>query len=670
MSQVNLPTAQVERIIEEIFQNQDQDVNYEELYEVLLLYLTTPININQATINELESLYILNQKQIRALVDYIDKRGPLISKYELQAIPEFDLITIKRLVPFVNFDERNVRESFKGIQQRIWTEQNNYLLLRYERILETKKGFRSAQNDQSQRYIGNADKLYARFRTSRAKDFSLGFTLEKDAGETFSVNTNQAGFDYNSYHLQIQNKGILENIILGDFQVQYGQGLVFGAGFNFGKGAETITTTRRINLGGLPYTSVTETDFFRGVLTTVRLDKKMTLTTLYSSLDQDAILVNDSVDGSSTFIRSIQTSGLHRTPSERAARNSFTENNYGVNFQYVDKGLEAGVNILNTDYSVPILRGDNLANSNRFSGSENRVVSIYAQYRKFNYIIFSEVARSNHGTGSLVGFTSSLSKNLEISVVGRNYENDFHSFYASGLGESSSNRGERGIYFGIKHFFNQNLFLSVYFDGFKFTDIRSNISRPSVGYEYLSRLTFTPNKKTLFYAQFRQQSKAENITTSELDGSIRQADDQVRSNYLINLDYDISDNVSLKSRVQGSVQVFNDEFSEGFALVQDLNFNYKRWQFSGRIAFFDTENFDNRQYIYERDVLYAFSIPALSGRGVRSYLVMRFKASQKLDFWFKYARSAFSDRKTIGSGLEEIDDSKRTTIKIQSRIRF
>lgn len=645
-------------------------MNYEELYEVLLLYLTSPISINKASKNEIESLYILNQKQLYALFDYMEKHGPLISRYELQAVPGLDLRTIRRLVPFLRFDEPSPREAFRGLPRRIWTEPNNYLLLRYERVLEKRRGFHQSTNDPSSGYLGNADKLYARFRTSHTRDFSLGFTIEKDAGEILSLNSDQVGFDFTSYHLQIVNKGKLKNLIVGDFQLQYGQSLVFGAGFNIGKGAETITTTRRINLGGLPYTSVTETNFFRGALSTLQLSKRITGTVFYSSLDQDARIINDSTAMNSTFMRSIQTTGLHRTPSEREARNSFTEKNYGANFQYTAKGLEAGMNMLRTNYSVPLVRDDGIENSNRFSGSNNTVMSIYAQYRKFNYVIFSEVARSSTGIGSLIGLTGNLSKNSEISFVARKYGNGFHSFYGSGFGESARNSGEQGIYFGLKHSFDQRLFLTVYFDGFKFTDIRSNISRPSFGYEYLSRLTFTPNKRTLCYAQFRQQSKADNITAADLNGNIRRADDQVRSNYLINLDYDIAESVSIKSRVQGSFQTFNNEFSQGFALVQDLNFSYRRWQFSGRVALFDTENFDNRQYIYERDVLYAFSIPALSGRGLRSYLVVKCKVNRNLDFWFKYARSSFSDRKTVGSGLEEIDDNKRTIIRVQSRIKF
>ena len=295
----------------------------------------------------------------------------------------------------------------------------------------------------------------------------------------------------------------------------------------------------------------------------------------------------------------------------------------------------------------------------------------YGQFRKFNYVLFTEIARSaSGGNGGIIGLVSNLNRNLEASILARKYDNNFHSFYSSGFSESTRNMGEEGIYTGLKYSFNQKLILTTFFDGFRFTGVRSNISRPSVGFEYLSRLTYRPNKKALFYVQFRHQSKADNIAGESLNRNIKRVGNAEKSNYLINLDYEISPIVSIKSRIQGSYQIFDGNFSDGFALVQDINLNYRNWRLSSRIALFDTDNFDNSQYIYERDVLYAFSIPSLNGRGIRNYLVLRFKASQKLDFWMKYSRSSFVDRKVIGSGLEEIDDNKRTVLRIQSRIRF
>ena len=88
------------------------------------------------------------------------------------------------------------------------------------------------------------------------------------------------------------------------------------------------------------------------------------------------------------------------------------------------------------------------------------------------------------------------------------------------------------------------------------------------------------------------------------------------------------------------------------------------------MALFDTEGNENRQYAYERDVLYAFSIPAYSGRGIRNYLLVQYRMSRKVDIWARIARSTFYDRNEIGTGLETIEDDRRTEVKLQLRYKL
>ena len=139
--------------------------------------------------------------------------------------------------------------------QRILNEKNNYLMLRWERVLEDQKSI-SSNNE----FKGSPGKIYGRFRSQHSKDFSIGLTFEKDAGEQFawSPDSNQYGFDYYSFHFLKENVGKFKKVIVGDYQMQFGQGLILGAGFNPGKGAETITTVRRSSPGIKPYASVLE----------------------------------------------------------------------------------------------------------------------------------------------------------------------------------------------------------------------------------------------------------------------------------------------------------------------------------------------------------------------------------------------------------------------------
>ncbi|MDZ7646335.1 MAG: hypothetical protein U5K54_03650 [Cytophagales bacterium] len=59
-----------------------------------------------------------------------------------------------------------------------------------------------------------------------------------------------------SFHAQVLNKGKFKNLIVGDYQAQFGQGLILGSAFGIGKSAEAVTTIRRPNIGFMPYSSL------------------------------------------------------------------------------------------------------------------------------------------------------------------------------------------------------------------------------------------------------------------------------------------------------------------------------------------------------------------------------------------------------------------------------
>ena len=55
---------------------------------------------------------------------------------------------------------------------------------------------------------------------------SIGFTMEKDAGEEFFKGKQSTGFDFYSAHCYIRNLGILKSLAIGDYHVSFGQGLI------------------------------------------------------------------------------------------------------------------------------------------------------------------------------------------------------------------------------------------------------------------------------------------------------------------------------------------------------------------------------------------------------------------------------------------------------------
>ncbi|WP_242927805.1 helix-hairpin-helix domain-containing protein [Pontibacter vulgaris] len=661
--------------VQELFaQQEDDNIPYEDFYETLFQYYQQPINLNNTTPEELASLFILSRPQIASFFNHIQQNGKLLSIYELQAIPGFDLITIYKLVHFVQVPDAGLQADQRPLWQRMIGEDNNAFILRHERTLQQRRGYAPVDTGSrsNTRYLGSPDKLYMRFRSSHTQDYSFGITTEKDAGEAFtwSPSTQRYGFDFYSAHFQLYKKGRFKTIAIGDYQLQIGQGLLLSSGYSIGKGSETITTVSRANLGIRPYSSVLEYAFFRGAAATYRVGS-IDLTGFYSTKKVDANIQTDTLQEASDFFKGYQTSGFHRTPTELANKDAVQEQIFGANANYQsrNKSFTAGITALGTHYNSPIKKAEEAYQQFEFEGQRNYNLGTNYSYTWQNFYLFGETALSKSGgVGSINGLIANLSNKLELAMVYRNYSRNFHTFYGGAFSEGTRNINESGWYTGIKLKPFAKWELTAYYDRFRFPWLRYQVDAPSYGDEYLVRLYFKPNRQSSLYAQLRTERKGRNLpgNNSAMD-IVGQAE---RRNYLLYFDTAPTKTLSLKSRVQFSSYKHESPQSTGYLIAQDINLNFGYFQVSTRYALFDTDDYENRQYVYERDVLYAFSVPALSGKGTRFYTLLQFKPLRRVDVWVKYGLTHFRNQDTIGSGLETIEGPRRSDLKAQVRYQF
>lgn len=659
--------------LQELFPVQTEGIDYQSVYDALTQLYANPLDLNAATREELEATYLLSQRQLTSLATYRAEFGDLLSVYELQAIPEFDLPTIRRLSPFVTVSGN------QGLFGALITPTDNYLIVRYERLVEQQKGFSEATADKKgnlpTRYLGNAGQLYARYRYSRPHMFSLGFTIEKDPGEriNWQPSVSRYGMDFLSFHAQVQNRGKWKNVLLGDYQLQVGQGLVLSAGFVLGKSSETVQTVRRPTLGARPFTSLTEYGYFRGATATYAIHPTLNLTLLVARNRRDANTAADS-SGGVVVATSLQTSGLHRTPSEIADQGSLLETNVGAHLLYHNRRqAQLGLTVLRTTFDTFLRRRDLPYNQYEFTGKQNLVVGVHGGYIWHNWNLFGELAHSSGsaansgGIGAVGGALVSLTKKVDLSIALRHYDRNFHSFYSNGFSEGTRTINESGAYVGLKYTVYRKLTLGGFVDYYNFPWLKYLVDTPSKGFDYLLQARYTPNRKTAFYAVYHEEHKQKNLTVDKVKAVVG----TTRRSYALNAEYVLMRGLSLRSRLQwGSFTYAGQSASRGFALVQDATFEVRRFSLSGRVALFGTDDYDSRQYVYERDVLYAFSFPAYFNRGVRHYLLAQYNLSRHLDIWVRWARTDLTNQDTIGSDLDQIDASHKSEVKIQARWRF
>ncbi|WP_082116316.1 helix-hairpin-helix domain-containing protein [Hymenobacter terrenus] len=679
----------LDRLTQELFAEiQSDEVPYEDLYETLLQYYQTPINLNTATREELRALLLLNENQITTLLRHREINGDLLSVYELQSIEGYDLRAINRILPFVSVLSSNRNAARGTFWQRVAREDNNAFYLRYERVLQQRQGYTPPtlyQGRPTTRYLGTPDKMLIRYRVSHTKDFSLGFSLEKDAGEqlTWNPKKGQFGADYVSAHLLLQERGRLKALALGDYQLQFGQGLLLSSGLGVGKGAETITTLRRSSVGVRAYASLLENTFFRGGAATYQVAPTVQVTGFVSHKNVDANL-QQSQDSSAQydeFTSGLLYTGFHRTASEIANRHQLAETIGGGNVGYTsrDGNLAIGVTGVFTRYGTAILKRPEPYNRFEFSGKENLALSVNYSYVWRNLLLFGETARSTGGgLGTVNGLLASLGPTVDAALLVRHYDPTFHTLYGNAFSENTRNINETGVYIGLKVRPVPRWEISAYYDQFSFPWLRYRASAPTNGHDALVRIAYSPTKTSLLYAQLRQRLKPRDLASADLTAfdpnrAIPLPGEQLRQSILLYYNTAVSTALELRTRMQAS-RLRDDTglaWRSGYVLAQDIGYQVSRTlKLTARYSLFDADDYDSRQYVYEQDVLLAVSVPALYGQGTRVYGIAEIRLNRSLTLWLRYAETRYRYQNTVGTGLEEIQGDVRSEVKAQLRVKF
>lgn len=654
-------------------QLENEEIDLTDVTEILIFRIDHPLNLNSAKWEDLQELFLLSDLQINDLIVHRDAFGKFISIYELQSLKFWDLNTIQLVLPFVKVDDKldQLHVSLKEALQQGKFE----AFLRYQRIPENKNAYEdvsdSIQENSNSYYYGNPDRYYTRLRFKYRTNLSVGVTAEKDPGEQFFQGAQKNGFDFYSAHAFYKGGKYVRSVALGDYQIQIGQGLNLWSGYAFGKTADATNVKKAANTLK-PYTSVDESRFLRGAAVDLGIGN-FALTLFGSSKAVDAAILTDSLLDEIEFVSSINVTGFHRTNSEIARKHGLQEHMGGANLRYNKRSLQLGVAATYQGYDRAFIR-DTLP-YNQFDFRGKSTVALSADYswvfRNFNF--FGEAAYSTHSNSwaNVHGVLFSLDSRLAMSMVYRNYQRAYHSFYNAGFAEASRTQNEKGLYTGLKINFSRAFSVNGYVDVFKFPWLRYQVDAPSKGHEWMIQPSYKPNREFEVYFRFREQVRPKNSRDS--DGTITPIEDVQQRNYRLNVSYKVSESVRLKSRVEYvTINRKSNEPEAGFMVSQDVIYKPKSLPFSFalRYALFDTDSYDSRIYTYENNALYVFSSPSYYYQGSRAYVLIRYKFLRRFDLWARYGTSIFANRNSIGSGAEEIVGNTRSDITIQLRVKF
>ncbi len=607
--------------------DEDQSASDEDEYllQWMEMLARDPLNINDPKIGVAE-LSFLPPHLAANLIAYRGAMGLFLSIYELQAVPGFTVDIIKQVLPFIVV--KDITTSSEKFLRR-FTGGNHSLVSR--------PTFPS--------------KVYNRYKYQYNHLLQWGILTEKDQGEASLI-------DFYSMHLYTADIGIIKSLVIGDYVINMGQGLIHWQSQAFKKTSSVLNIKRQSPVIR-PYHSAGEYNFQRGAAVT--LQRGAWEATIFASFRRlsGSLAFNEQGD---RIISSINTSGLHRTATERNNKNNILLQSYGIACKNIFPKGHIGINSAMYIYSLPLQRRNDPYNIYAVAGKQWNAVSADYSFTHNNLHIFGEVAFANEKAGMLKGIIASLHSTIDIAMLYRKMPKGFQSVYGNAFTENTLPVNEEGQYLGVAIRPHRYWKLDFYIDCFRFPWLKYRVHAPTMGYQYFTQVTWKPDKRVELYGQLRIKSKALN----ESGHVFAYPQYYIQKNLRTHLSFQATPALQFRSRLEVCylARGINTDPETGFLVYGEIHIKLPGSPASGnfRIQVFESDSYDTRIYAYEQDVLYTSSIPFFYRKGMRLYGNFKWKYSPSvihkilININLKVSASFFSP--TLSSSSQAVVESR------------
>ncbi|MEO7047600.1 MAG: helix-hairpin-helix domain-containing protein, partial [Ferruginibacter sp.] len=158
-----IPSTTEEELENITANNDDVETEDDSYLQEMVQFQRNPINLNTADADDLKELKILSPMQVQNLISYRTILGKFLNIYEIQAVPGWDINTIRKIRPYITVSQdanlfNSIRDRFRG--------GNRSLLIRATQTLEKSRGYLLDPAVSSSYYPGSQQKLFMRYKYS------------------------------------------------------------------------------------------------------------------------------------------------------------------------------------------------------------------------------------------------------------------------------------------------------------------------------------------------------------------------------------------------------------------------------------------------------------------------------------------------------------------------
>jgi hypothetical protein len=560
-----------------------------------------PLDLNSATLQELEASGLFTPFQARMVAEYRQRHGRLLSIYELASIPGFRKNQIQQIADFItlNGNRATVRSAPRNIRM----------------LVSAGASFPELAGPGSS--IAASFRMKARLGTQ----LSAGLAYQKDPGERAFPGGRP---EFLNGYIYYQGKGALEDCIAGNFRLHHGTGLVQGSGLLYSVPGFHPHPMVRATLK--PYAGTSETGTHRGLCCRVNL-QPIKLTAWLSHLPLDLSLggVMDPKPGVD-WVSLRRESGSHRTPLEISGRSLGYLFNAGIQGVWIRNSLLLGAQLTLESSGLNQAGRDSL----QVTGDRTTFIagSLFWLYSLQKLEIYGEASSSGKNRSAILsGVNYDLNDfmrcGLQLHWYGLSHRETFSSAYGSGSHISN----ERGLSLRLHIEPIRGLLADLMFELFGYPSQRSTSLIPSRAYRY--SCLFHNGETGKLQWRISVIRKSWQVTPAGETPGIR----PITGRDILKLEgrvaYSPLPGFSWQTRLAASL-VCGDHSSPGIAASQQVRIGERKVKCSLQFVVFHISCWDGRIYLYQPGLYQQFSFPVCYGTGQRLTGVVSYKAGRRL----------------------------------------
>lgn len=598
-------SAQVEVDLEQWVEETGDEEAASEFSDAVSELLSHPVNINDTL--ALARVPFLSPFQRRALGNYILLYGQLLSLSELQFVPGFDSATIAWLEPLT------VVEPCDSVHKWRLKDGHHSLVAAMGGTVEKAIGYDSG------RYDGDRLRSLLVYTYDLRGKLNVRLVGEKDAGEAWGRG------NFLAYHLMLNDVGVVEKLIAGRYNLQFGQGLTLWTGlrpFTFmGNG------TMRYGSGIRQATTLYEDGYQEGLAARIRLSKRLRISAFASHALGEKLV------------------GGH------------------VDFRRGNLLVGATMAWLTLD-SVRQVR-DYLYNQLAFRGQRQFNAGLDAMWQQGPLTVFAETSVGENGApAALGGIRLHAGDGGRISLSGRYFHPEYHNLHALPYAIGSA-QGEQGVTLEAESRLPLRLVLQGSIDLHGFPSLRYGSYAPSGGAWMRLNLRRQWGQAIGTVLRYSYRQKERNVPN--LDSTIYVGEQTLREQWQGELSFSEGKWRLLGRAVVSRFEAESAEAQYGMALGLQARCQLDKLQITMSGVLFNVDDYYARIYYSESNLQYAWSMPALNGSGMRGCLVLRWSPTKRLGLATKYSITYYPGEESIGSGDSKTEGPFRQTFMVQLR---